>query len=103
MLTTPADGEGADDLRKHLEDPMVDVVVWEDERKRVAKVEHVKLLRNHLEKNLAGVAEVISETTDVQMKKLAEVGHKVADMKHLMQEMFGPMQSITSPPAGDTS
>lgn len=101
ILKTPAGGVGADDLRRYLEDPMIDDEVREDERKRGATVEHMKLLRNRLETTLARV----SNTTDAQLKQLAkecaENKKEIADMKRMLQDILNVMQATQRLPADD--
>ncbi len=51
MLKKAPGGVGADKLREFLDDPMHDKDVRQDEKERATTVEHVKLLRNRLEKS----------------------------------------------------
>lgn len=51
MLKKGPGGVGADKLREFLDDPMHDKDVRQDEKERATTVEHVKLLRNRLEKS----------------------------------------------------
>ena len=51
LLRMGPGGVGIDDLLKFLEDPMDDEDIRQDERDRRATVEHIKLLRNRLERS----------------------------------------------------
>ena len=51
MLKKTPGGVGADKLREFLDDPMHDNDVRQDEKERPTTLEHVKLLRNRLEKS----------------------------------------------------
>ena len=63
LLRMGPGGVGTDELRKFLEDPMDDKDVRQDERARLATVEHIKLLRNRLENSRK--RELIQLTTDM--------------------------------------
>ncbi|CAN0130078.1 unnamed protein product [Scytosiphon promiscuus] len=72
-------GVGAEDLRRFLDDPMSDTEVRADERERQATVQHVKLLRQRLEKTskkevikLQGMIEVLWGAVEAVSRKLDE-------------------------------
>ena len=62
-------GVGAGDLLKCLEDPMIDPEVRPDEVERGATVEHIKLLRDLLEKRFRDFEKKHSECVDCLEKK----------------------------------
>ncbi|CAM9844008.1 unnamed protein product [Ectocarpus sp. 8 AP-2014] len=74
MLLKGDAGARADKLRKFLEDPMDDEHVRQDEKERRATVEHIKLLRNRLEKssmeNIKLVRDHLEETTKSELQRL---------------------------------
>lgn len=78
MLKKGPGGVGAEKLRAFLEDPMNDKDVRQDEKERKTTVEHIKLLRDRLER-----------TTD---KQLQELGKHVAS-KGELQELQNTVKS----------
>ena len=79
MLKKGRGGVGAEKLREFLEDPMNDKDVRQDEKDRKTTVEHIKLLRDRLER-----------TTDKQLQELRD---DVAS-KREVQEMQGRLDMI---------
>lgn len=67
MLKRAADRVSADDLRRHLDDPMSDPTVRHDEIKRGATVEHLKFLRDRLEKTIDFKLESVSATIEARI------------------------------------
>ena len=75
MLKAQPDGVAAAELLEFLVDPLRDEAVREDERKRSTTVEHIKLLRNRLERTIDLKVEPLQKSIDdrdVQLKNLRE-------------------------------
>ena len=54
-------GVSASELRRYLENPIIDPDVQRDEVDRGTTVKHVKLLRDHLKRDYQDVLEILRE------------------------------------------
>lgn len=72
LLKHAPGGVGATDLRRYLEDPMSDPEVRQDELKRLATVEHLKLLRDRLEKKNNETLQEVLSVMEARMTNLEE-------------------------------
>lgn len=92
-------GLSANELRMHLENPMIDLKVQPDEAERSATVEHVKLLRDYL-KERSEMSELrVSEKMAASELKLSQLGNglneqfasserRISELRDEMQEKF---------------
>lgn len=80
MLRTAPRGVGADKLREFLKDPMDDNDVRQDEKNKPTMVEHIKLLRDRLEKTterkLKDRLELVQEHLETTTARRIEQLHK---------------------------
>ena len=77
-------GVSASELRKYLENPMIDPRVQRDEVDRATTVEHVKLLRDHLKDTVTA----LSENTESRVSALRdEINDKFAVTERSVSEL----------------
>lgn len=79
-------------LYKFLVDPLSDAKVREDERKRDATVEHVKLLRNRLEETFGREVDSLKRSMDVRDAQLDNLHKAIIVMN---QKLDGLVESIS--------
>ena len=69
-------GASASELRRYLENPMIDPHVQRDEVDRGTTVRHVKLLRDRLEKTLR---DEIKEKLNISDRRASELGKEIKE------------------------
>ena len=79
-------------LYKFLVDPLSDAEVREDERKRDATVEHVKLLRNRLEETFGREVDTLKKSIDVRDAQLDNLHKAIIVMS---RKLDGLVESIS--------
>lgn len=93
-------------LRKYLEDPMIDPEIREDEKDREVTVEHVKLLRDRLEKE---IGKMVKEDVDVRLRCIEDSLKDLAARDKSREERLDRLQQgledilakLTAEPAED--
>ena len=85
-------GVSASELRKYLENPMIDPRVQRDEVNRATTVEHVKLLRDHLKDTVTALSvnteSRVSELHDKMKEKFAINEGRVLELRNEINDKF---------------
>lgn len=100
ILENSPEGLSVAQLQRYLDDPMSDPVVRQDERTQSTKVEHLKLLRDRLEKTFAsksveeGLERVSTKVGDLEriVKSLATDVKSMEGILRTVSEKLGPLE-----------
>lgn len=96
MLKAQPDGVVAAELLEFLVDPLRDEAVREDERKRNTTVEHIKLLRNRLERTIDLKVEPLQKSIDDRHVQLDNLRKTVTEMGERLNEKLDNVVELIS-------
>lgn len=92
MLKSSSGGLTVSRLQEHIEDPMADELVRQDEVTKLTTVEHMKQLRNRLEKRIDSVEKLAvncyDKLSELERSQLA-IGRQLADLKKMVKSLAG--------------